>query len=238
MIRGSRFGAFKVGLTTLLLVLLQFPASVAMGDQPEQTLNVVHIGFETTSVNVTVSDSTGASAEFPGYVTSDSPFLTLDADITVVSSTWPAYADPSTIHIKGRANESFKVIMNVTAGVANGTVGAAHIMISAVATSPGRSYNSQTEYQLTATVTNSDEVKAGEIGTNGGLGPGGTKITITTGSTNKTKAGPDPIRQYAPFIAVFAVIGLVVGAYLKITGRRQRLARQQPKVPAVVKKKS
>ena len=236
MTQGQHIGLFKVCLTTILLVVVQFTVSVTLADQPEQTLNVVHIGFETTSVNVTVTDSTGVSAEFPGYVTSDSPFLTLDAEITVMSSTWPASADPPTIHIKGRANESFTVIMNVTAGIANGTVGAAHIMIAAVATSPGRSYNSQTEYQLTATVTNSDEVKANEIG--GGLGPGGTKITITTGSTNKTKAGSDPIRQYLPFIAVFAVIGIITGAYLKIKGRRQRLARQQPKVPTVVKKKS
>lgn len=236
MTSSPHFRLFKACLITFLLVLLQIPVSMALADEPEQALSVVHIGLETTSVNVTVTDSSGASAEFPGYVTSDSPFLTLDAEITVMSSTWPASADPSTIHIKGRANESFTVIMNVTAGVANGTVGAAHIMIAAVATSPGRSYTSQTEYQLTATVTNSDEVKANEIG--GGLGPGGTKITITTGSTNKTKAGSDPIRQYLPVIAVFAVIGIIAGAYLKIKGRRQRLARQQPKVPTVVKKKS
>jgi hypothetical protein len=196
-------------------------------------LNVVHIGFETTSVNVTVTDTTGVSAEFPGYVTSDSPFLTLDAEITVMSSTWPASADPPTIHIKGRANESFTVIMNVTAGIANGTVGAAHIIIAAVATSPGRSYNSQTEYQLTATVTNSDEVQA--------TGPGGKDWsgTVIPISINTTKpAKKDPFLTYTPYIAVFAVIGIIAGAYLKIKGRRQRLARQQLKVPTVVKKKS
>ena len=214
---------FKACLLTILLVLLQFPASGAQPQEPEQVLDVIHIGLETSSVNVTVTNTSGATAEFPGYISCDSPLMTVDAALSVTSSDWPAYADPSTIHFQGRDNVSFKFIMNVTAGVANGTVGSAHVMIAVLAKGPGRSYANEADAMLTATVTNSDELQ--------GKGPGGkdwsgTYIPITINTTKPGKK--DPLLTYTPYIAGIAVIGIIAGVAIKVKARRERSKTSRP----------
>ena len=224
MTRGSRFGLYKVVLTTLLLGLLQFPASAAQPQGPEQALNVVHIGFETASVNVTVTGSTGASAEFPGYVASDSPFLTLDAEITVVSSTWPAFADPSIIHIKGRANEELHRHheRHGRRRQRHRRVGPHHRSRPS-RRAPDGPITARPNTDLTATVTNSDEQE--------GTGPGGkdwsgTYIPITINTTKPAKK--DPFLAYTPYIAGIAVIGIIAGAAIKIKARRERHKKPRP----------
>ena len=216
---------------TVALVVASIPALALIGqdrDEPDQTINVIHLNMKNTSANVTLSNSEGVTAEFQGSLSCDSPFMTVKADLSVTSADWDTAPDKATIEFQGRANETFKFLMQIPARIANGTIGSAHAVISVLATGVGRSYASQTEYTLAATVTNSDEVEAQQIGGGGGGAPG-TKIPITLYKANSTKksSGDDPIKKYSNYIIILAVIGIIAGVIIKVMVRMQKHRKRQ-----------
>jgi hypothetical protein len=216
----------RVGLgPVIIMVMLLFiqspvPFVGASGEgpasEPAQIYNPIFITLE-TNASADISNTSGGQAIFEGTITNTAPLMKVNATFKVESNGWTASVDPQSLDFQGRANRTFKFIIDVPAGEVNGTTGTAQATIIVHGTAPGRAYNDTVSQTITATALNSAYLTSGDGGTGG---PGG--VTITTNLNNTKPASTSPLTPYIPYIAAFAVIGIVIGAVIKFKARKEK----------------
>jgi hypothetical protein len=207
-------------IVMLLFIQSTVPFLGASGEgpasEPVQIYNPIIITLE-TNASADISNTSGGQAIFMGSITNTAPLMKVNATFEVESNGWSASVDPQSLDFQGRANRSFKFIIDVPAGIVNGTTGTAKATIIVHGTAPGRGYNNTVTQTITATALNTDYLTGGDGGTGG---PGG--VTITINLNNTKPASTSPLTPFIPYIAAFAVIGIVIGAAIKFKARKEK----------------
>jgi hypothetical protein len=217
----NRGGLWPV-IVVLMLLFIQslVPFFGASGEgpasEPTQIYNPIIITLE-TNASAEISNTSGGQATFAGSITNTAPLMKVNVTFKVESNGWTASVDPQSLDFQGRANRSFKFIIEVPAGVANGTTGTAKATIIVHGTAPGRAYNDTVSQNIVATALNSEYKTGPDGGTGGPVG-----VTITTSHNNTGLTPSSLLTPYIPYIAAFAVIGIVIGLVIKFKARKEK----------------
>jgi hypothetical protein len=185
---------------------------------PTQFQNPILVNVQTNASGM-VSNRSGGSIDFPGYISCSAPLWTVSAQLSVVPIP-EATANPSNIDVLGRNNVSFKFSILIPQFTLNGTTVTAQATINVQGTAPGRSYNDTITLTLVGTVLNEDNIIVANpkpSAQNQG--------TSHNTNTTKPKESDLSISAYVPIITVLAVVGIIAGAVIKIMARRGRKAK-------------
>ncbi len=212
---------YTVIVCILTLVLTQstipiFGAPQGPTNGPTQINNPIIVNVQTNS-SVTITNHTGGSADFVGYISCSAPLMKVSANLTVTSSGWSAQANPPNIEFQGRNNVTFKFSILVPQAFPNGTIVTAQATIKIAGTSPARSYNNTISQTLVGTVLNGDN-KAVENTNPTTQNPG---VKLNT-KTTKPRSTDFSLSAYVPIIAVLAVVGIIAGVAIKIMAKKQK----------------
>jgi hypothetical protein len=192
------------------------------GTAPSQLQNPILVNVQ-TNASGTVSNRSGGSVDFPGYITCSAPLWTVSAQLSVVP-TPEASANPSSIDFQGRNNVSFKFSILIPQSTLNGTTVTAQATINIQGTAPGRGYNETITLTLVGTVLNEDNIIVAN--------PDPTAQNQgTSQNTNATKPKETDlsISAYVPVITVLAVVGIIAGVVIKIMAIRARRTKANTK---------
>jgi hypothetical protein len=192
------------------------------GTAPAQFQNPILVNVQ-TNASGTVSNRSGGSVDFPGYITCSAPLWTVSAQLSVVP-TPEASANPSSIDFQGRNNVSFKFSILIPQSTLNGTTVTAQATINIQGTAPGRGYNETITLTLVGTVLNEDNIIVAN--------PDPTAQNQgTSQNTNATKPKETDlsISAYVPVITVLAVVGIIAGVVIKIMAIRARRTKANTK---------